>query len=351
MVERNAEFPNVGLPLLVVILGPTASGKTALSVALGARFGGEVVSCDSIAIYRGFEIGSAKPSPEQRERVPHHLLDVANPEEPYTAGDYGRAARAAIGDIAARGKLPIVSGGSGLYLRALLQGFFAGSQPGSLRSAALRTRLQRRFEDRGAARLHRLLRRLDPVSAGRIHPNDASKVIRAVEVSLLARQPLSELWRTGREGLSGFRILRIGLNPDRSQLYERINARARSMFASGLVEETEALLARCSAAGATARCSALQSLGYRQAAQFLRGEIDRERAVALTCQGHRNYAKRQQTWFRREPAVAWLAGFGDQPEIRGQAEKLVRQQLAERSSPDRHDDAALEGARQAGSAN
>lgn len=348
MVDRDSESPNPALPLLVVILGPTASGKTALSIALGERFDGEVVSCDSIAIYRGLEIGSAKPSPEQRERVPHHLLDVADPEEPYTAGDYARAARAAIAGIAARGKLPIVSGGAGLYLRALLQGLFASPQSGRLRSAALRARLQRRSEARGAAGLHRLLHRLDPVSAGRIHPNDTSKVIRAVEVSLLTRRPLSALWREGREGLEGFRILRIGLNPDRPQLYARINARAQSMFESGLVEETEALLGRLSAAAAPGDCFALQSLGYRQAAQFLRGEIDREHAVALAAQGHRNYAKRQLTWFRREPGVEWLAGFGDHPVICSQAEKLVLQQLAEGRSPDCHA-AARQGALQPGS--
>ena len=222
---------NPVVPLLVVILGPTGSGKTSLSVALGKQFDGEIVSCDSVAVYRGLEIGSAKPSAEQRELVPHHLLDVASPDAFYTAGDYARAARAAIADIAGRGKLPIVSGGTGLYLRALLQGLFPGPQ----RSAALRERLLRRAETRGPAGLHRILRRLDPASASRIHSNDVAKVIRAIEVTLAGSRPMSEAWKQGREALSGYRILRIGLDPVRPALYERINARARGMFAAGLI--------------------------------------------------------------------------------------------------------------------
>ena len=205
-------------PLLVVILGPTGSGKTALSVALGRRFDGEIVSCDSVAVYRGLEIGSAKPSAEQRKLVPHHLLDVVAPDAFYTAGDYAREARAAIAAIASRGRLPIVTGGTGLYLRALLQGLFPGPQ----RSVALRERLLRRAKARGAGSLHRILKRLDPASAARIHPNDLAKVIRAIEVTLAASRPMSEVWKEGREALTGYRVLRLGLDPGRQQLYARI---------------------------------------------------------------------------------------------------------------------------------
>jgi tRNA dimethylallyltransferase len=300
-------------PLLVVILGPTGSGKTPLSVSLAQQFNGEIVSCDSVAVYRGLEIGSAKPSAEQRACVPHHLLDVVTPDAFYSAGDYARDARAAIAAIAGRGKLPIVTGGTGLYLRALLQGLFAGPQ----RSIALRERLLRKAETHGPSRLHRILHRLDPASAARIHPNDVAKVIRAIEVTLAASRPMSEAWKEGREPLRGYRILRVGLDPERPALYERINARARAMFAEGLVEETRALIARYG------RPPALGSLGYRQAAEYLAGECTLEQAIAAVSQGHRNYAKRQLTWFRREPEVRWIFGFGDEAEVAAEAVRLV----------------------------
>jgi tRNA dimethylallyltransferase len=300
-------------PLLVVILGPTGSGKTSLSVALGEQFDGEIVSCDSVAVYSGLEIGSAKPSVEQRSLVPHHLLDVVAPDAFYTAGDYAREARAAIADIAGRGKLPLVSGGTGLYLRALLQGLFDGPQ----RSSELRERLLRKAETRGPAHLHRILKRLDPASAIRIHANDVPKVIRAIEVTLAASQPMSEAWKEGREALRGYRILQIGLDPERPALYERINARARAMFADGLVDETRDLIATYG------RPPVLASLGYRQASLYLEGEMTLEQAIEAASQGHRNYAKRQLTWFRREPEVCWLRGFGDDPGVRAEAERLV----------------------------
>jgi tRNA dimethylallyltransferase len=305
-------------PLLVVILGPTGSGKTSLSVTLARQFDGEVVSCDSVAVYRGLEIGSAKPSAEQRQQVPHHLLDVVTPDAFYTAGDYSRDARAAIAGIAGRGRLPIVTGGTGLYLRALLQGLFPGPQ----RSAPLRDRLLRKAETQGPGGLHRILKRLDPASAARIHANDVAKVIRAIEVTLAACRPMSEAWKEGREALSGYRVLRVGLDPERGLLYERINARARAMFAQGLIEETRELIARYG------RPPALGSLGYRQATQYLAGELTLEQAITAASQGHRNYAKRQLTWFRREPDVCWLNGFGDDPLMSAQARSLVIQAKA-----------------------
>jgi tRNA dimethylallyltransferase len=302
-------------PLLVAILGPTASGKSALAVTLAQRFDGEIVSCDSVAVYRHFEIGTAKPSQQQRALVPHHLLDVAEPGEPFTAGEYSRRARAVIQEITKRGKLPIIVGGTGLYLRALLEGLF----PGPERSEELRERLRARVEQRGSAHLHRILQRLDPSAAGKIHANDAAKLIRAIEVCLASRSRMTELWQQ-RDPLRGYRILRIGLSPDRQMLYERINARAQQMFDHGLVEETKALVDRY---GGRKNATALDSLGYRQAGQFLRGELSREQAIAAAQQGHRNYAKRQMTWFRREPEVHWVDGFGDETEVEKEAAELI----------------------------
>jgi tRNA dimethylallyltransferase len=315
-VENLVEQQNIQ-PLLVVVLGPTGSGKTALSIALGQRFDGEVVSCDSVAVYCGLEIGSAKPSAAQRQLVPHHLLDVVAPDAFYTAGDYARAARGAIADIVGRGRLPIVTGGTGLYLRALLQGLF----PGPRRSSELRARLLHRAEARGPASLHRLLKRLDPASAERIHANDISKVMRAIEVTIAGARPMSEAWKEGRQALTGYRVLRLGLDPERAELYDRINSRAAAMFAQGLIEETRALLARYGSP------PPLDSLGYRQAAQHLTGALTLEQAISAAAQGHRNYAKRQLTWFRREPGVLWLNGFGDDLSIQTEAESLVAKGL------------------------
>jgi tRNA dimethylallyltransferase len=321
-------------PLAVVVLGPTASGKTALALEIARHFDGEIVNCDSVAMYREFEIGTAKPSAAERAEIPHHLVDCVDPLADISAGEYARQAREALREIEGRKKLPIVSGGTGLYLRALVDGLFAGPQ----RSQELRERLRERADRRGAGYLHRILRRLDGSAAERIHPNDLPKVIRAVEVCLLSRpaflrltpsretssrKTMTELWREGREGLRGFRVLRLGLNPEREALYARINQRAAKMFADGLIEETQTLLEKY---GEQAR--PLTSLGYRQALQYLRGEIDRDAALAAAQQAHRNYAKRQITWFRREKEVKWLAGFGDNAEIRAEAVATVRSGLS-----------------------
>ncbi len=289
-------------PLVVLLLGPTGSGKTALSLSLAERFNGEIVSCDSVAVYRGMDLGSAKPTAAERARAPHHLIDVANPDEPFTAGAYSRRAREALREIAARGRLPIVTGGTGLYLRALTEGLFAGPE----RQDELRERLREAAEKRGSLWLHRMLARLDAARAESIHANDTPKLIRAIEVCLAARRPMSEV--LARDPLTGFRLLRIGLNPPRAALYERINQRCAAMFAAGLVEETRGLLAQ------HGPVKALDALGYRQALAVVRGEMSEEAAIAAAQQGHRNYAKRQMTWFRREPEVRWIAGFGDAAE-------------------------------------
>ena len=309
-IEKSA------LPLVVVLLGPTGSGKTALSLALAQRFNGEIVSCDSVALYRGMELGTAKPAREERALVPHHLIDVANPDEPYTAGHYMRAARAALAEIAAHHRLPIVTGGTGLYLRALTDGLFTGPE----RRPDLRSRLRHSLPKRGKNWLHRLLTRLDPQSAARIHLNDTPKLIRAIEVCLASRRPMSQV--LGRDPLTGFRLLRIGLNPPRAELYDRLNRRCAEMFAAGLIDETRALLARYGPV------KALDSLGYRQALQVIHGEVTEPEALAAAQQGHRNYAKRQMTWFRREPGVYWLHAFGDDGNAVCDAIDLVQSQLS-----------------------
>lgn len=305
-------------PLLVALLGPTGSGKTALSLSLARRFGGEIVSCDSIAVYRCMEIGTAKPTRAERYEVPHHLIDILPPNEFCTAGDYSRRARQAIAEIAARNRLPIVTGGTGLYLRALLDGLFAGPQ----RAEEIRDRLRESAKRRGHTWLHRILARLDPAAAQRIHMNDHPKLIRAIEVCLSIGKPLTAAWQGGRNSLTGYRILRIGLNPNRHLLYERIDQRAEEMFARGLVQETLLLIRQYSESPRP-----FDALGYRQARKVVHGELTMEEAIASTRHAHRHYAKRQFTWFRREPGVHWIEGFGDAPEIASQAAALVEQNL------------------------
>ncbi len=315
MVEMVSPAQGAGIsdpaPLVVILLGPTGSGKTALSLALAEQFNGEIVSCDSVAVYRGMDLGSAKPSQSERARVPHHLIDVADPSEAFTAGEYSRQARAALREIASRGKLPIVTGGTGLYLRALTEGLFAGPA----RHEDLRTRLRAGAEKHGSAWLHRVLTRLDQTRATEIHANDTAKLIRAIEVCLTARKPMSEVM--DRDPLTGFRLLRIGLNPRRAALYERLNARCAEMFAAGLVEETHGLLQRFGPV------KSLDSLGYRQALAVLAGTLTLAAGIEAAQQGHRNYAKRQLTWFRREPGVHWIEAFGGEAETVRQAWETV----------------------------
>jgi tRNA dimethylallyltransferase len=311
---------------LLIVAGPTASGKTALALALAQQFCGEIVSCDSVAVYRGMEIGTAKPTLAERARVPHHLIDVFPPDAPCTAGDFSRLARQAIRGISQRDRLPIVCGGTGLYLRALVDGLF----PAPPRHEPLRARLRNLAQLRGPVHLHRILARLDPAAARLIHANDAPKIIRAIEVTLTARQPITRQWQEPRDPLTGFRILSLCLNPPRAALYDRINRRAARMFnpptqGGGLVEETARLVTQFGD-----DCRPLTSLGYAQAAALLRGEVTRDQAIAAAQQGHRNYAKRQLTWFRKDPALHWLPGFGGDQETIEQASALVAHLLGAR---------------------
>lgn len=305
---------------LLVVAGPTASGKTALALRLAEELGGEIVSCDSVAVYRLMEIGTAKPTLEERARVTHHCIDLYWPDEACTAGDYARHAREAIAGIRERGRIPIVAGGTGLYLRALLEGL----APALQRDDSLRARLRERVERRGSAWLHRVLQRLDPRAAELIHANDVPKLIRSIEVTLAARQPQTEQWQAGRDALRGYRVLQMGLapltsKPMRERLYARINDRAAAMFERGLVAETEMLRERFGD-----DCRTLGALGYAQAMAVLRGEMTLDAAMAAAQQGHRNYAKRQGTWFRREAAMRWLAGFGDEAAVQEEALRLAR---------------------------
>jgi tRNA dimethylallyltransferase len=303
---------------LIVLVGPTASGKTSLALRLAEEFNGEIVSCDSVAVYREMEIGTAKPSHEERALIQHHMIDIAWPDEACTAGDYSRQAREALTGITERGHLPIVAGGTGLYLRALIDGLF----PAPPQKSGQRERLRKLAETRGPAYLHRLLKRLDTTAAAAIHFNDVPKVVRAIEVSIAADEPLTQQWQKGRDTLTGYNILRLGLNPPRARLYERINQRAATMFDRGLIEETERLIARYGT-----DCRPLTSLGYAESTAVLQNQLTREQAVAQAQQGHRNYAKRQLTWFRREPDMHWLEGCGGDEDITDHALQLVAQHL------------------------
>ncbi|MFN0167122.1 MAG: tRNA (adenosine(37)-N6)-dimethylallyltransferase MiaA [Bryobacteraceae bacterium] len=301
---------------LIAVVGPTGSGKSALALHLCRKFQGEVVNCDSLQLYRHFDIGTAKLAMAEREGVPHHLIDVLEPDEVFTAGEFARRARPILVDISERGRLPVVVGGTGFYLRALLEGLF----PGPRRDEDVRTRLSAR-EQRRPGSLHRLLRRFDRRSAQEIHPNDLPKIIRALEVRVLTGRPMSEWFATDRDALTGFRCLKLGLSPNRDRLYERLNQRVVHMFDGGLIDEVAGLLAR----GVPPEAKPFESLGYRQALQVLRGDLTVKEAIFYTQRDTRNYAKRQWTWFRSDPAVEWLQGFGDEADtLEAAAQEAVR---------------------------
>lgn len=297
---------------LVAVVGPTAAGKSALALELADRLDGEIVNFDSVQLYTGFDIGSGKLRPQERRGIPHHLLDVARPKCIFTAGDFARAATQSLGSLRERNKLPVLVGGTGLYLRSLIQGL----SEGPARSDELRGRLRSLSERHGRGHLHRILMRLDPLSAKRIDPRDTQKIIRALEVRFLTGRPISAAHAEGRKGLRGFVPVMIGLDPERAALHQRINARVESMFQAGLVEETQTALEQWEIGPEeAARFAPFGALGYRQACEMLAGRMDREEAIRATQAATRQYAKRQMTWFRREAGVQWFAGFGDSSRI------------------------------------
>jgi tRNA dimethylallyltransferase len=304
---------------LVVILGPTASGKSTLGVWLAEQMGGEVVACDSTQLYKGFDIGTAKPSLAERRGVAHHLIDVLAPSEPATAGGYREAAIAVLEDLRRRNRVPILTVGTGLYLRALLEGLADVPQ----RSEELRDRLRESRDRHSAGHLHRVLRRLDRDAAGKIAAADEQKLIRAIEVCLLTKRPLTHVYREGRTPLEGWRTIKLGLQPPREDLYEKIHARTESMMARGWLDEVRALMN----SGLTDEAKPFDFIGYRELRAVARGEMRLADAQAAIQQATRRYAKRQITWFRREAGVRWLDGFGDSPTIQAEALQFVEQSL------------------------
>jgi tRNA dimethylallyltransferase len=285
-------------PRLIAIVGPTAAGKSALAMRLAEEQPAEIVSCDSLQVYRGLDIGSAKPTPEDRRRVPHHVIDVRDPHEGFSAAEYARAARAAAEEIAGRGRLALLVGGSGLYFRAFFRGLFEGPP----RDERFRARLERLASRFGDVRLHRLLRRVDPESAARIAAADRVRVVRALEVYRATGRTIGSHHRGQRLVLPAFEALVVGLCPERTALRKAVEQRTRAMLEGGLVEEVKCLLG----AGCSRQLPALRAIGYRQAVALALGECGREAAEQQIVTETMRYAKRQMTWFRREPLVRWF---------------------------------------------
>ncbi len=303
-------------PPLIIVAGPTGAGKSTLALRICEEFLGEIVNCDSLQLYRGFQVGTAKTPLAERRGIRHHLLDVLDPSGGYSAGEYARVARHTIGEISARGRLPVIVGGTGFYLQALLDGLPVLPES----DKETRQRLMDR-EQKKVGSMRRLLTRLDPASAQRIHPNDTQRLMRAVEIRLLSGELSPPAIET--EPLTGYRVLKIGLDPDRALLYKLLDARTRQMFEAGLVQEIETLLQQ----GCTGDEKPFESLGYRQALAFIRGETTLERAIYLTQLETRHYAKRQWTWFRRDPEIQWLSGFGDAIPVIEQCLQMLRRFL------------------------
>jgi tRNA dimethylallyltransferase len=305
---------------VISIVGPTASGKSDLALSIAERFNGEIVSYDSVQVFRGLDIGTAKPSAEDRLRVPHHMIDIRNPTETFTAGDYQREGRLALEDIRKRGRVPVLAGGTGLYLRALTEGLFAGPS----RSVYWRGRLEAIAERMGREYLHRLLLRLDRTAAHRIAVRDKPKIIRALEVRLETGKPLSaHLAAAPRQQLVGFEIHTVGLNPVRAESFQRIDERVRRMFEAGLVQEIRGLIAQ----GVPRDAKAFGSLGYRQVLANLDRSNLWEETIRIIQRDTRRYAKRQMTWFRRQPGVTWFDGPGDGEEIQEKAQRWAESRL------------------------
>ncbi|HYK92083.1 MAG TPA: tRNA (adenosine(37)-N6)-dimethylallyltransferase MiaA [Acidobacteriota bacterium] len=303
----------------LVVLGPTASGKTQLGLAMAERFRGEIISCDALQVYRHMDIGTAKATASDRARVLHHGLDLKDPGEDFSAGDYQRISRESLTAIRGRGALPLVVGGTGFYLRALIDGLFEG--PG--RSDALRTRMRRIISRRGTNCLYDALRRVDPGTAGQISPTDSARIIRAYEIYLLTGRPMSWWQCRPRDALRGYRWLKLGITVPRPLLYERINRRVEEMFDRGFVEEVKGLLERY-----PRNCQAFKAIGYREIASYLEGRLTLQQAREETQQESRRYAKRQMTWFRSDPNVVWLDGEAGTAALEVEAARLADEFLA-----------------------
>jgi tRNA dimethylallyltransferase len=292
-----AHVPIDHRPRVAVLLGPTAVGKTGVALELAERLQAEIVNADSLQVYRELEIGTAKPTPLERARTPHHLIDVAAPPEPYDADRYGVEGRKVLADLHRRQVVPLVVGGTGLYLRALLHGLFEEGAPNPL----IRARLRRELLESGLPRLHQRLGALDPATAGRLHPHDTYRILRALEVMESTGRPLSELLKAHRFRDCPFRVLKLGLARPRAELTERIELRVEAMLAEGLLKEVEGLLRRY-----PPDLKPLQSLGYRHLINFLKGQWSWEEAIELFKRDTRRYAKRQLTWFKADPEVSWF---------------------------------------------
>lgn len=301
---------------VVAVVGPTATGKTALGVALAEAIDGEIVSCDSTAVYRGIDIGTDKPTPQEQRGIPHHLIDVVNPTETYSAARYAIDAATAVRDIRARGRWPILVGGTGFYYRALVRGLF----PGPPRHDELRGRLARVAERRGVESLHRWLGRVDPESALRIQPRDQMRLIRALEVYLLTGQPLTAHFAATQSALPGFQVLTLGVVDPRPDLERRVAARVDAQFGRGVVAEVERLIA----SGVPESAHAFSGLVYRQLIEMRQGVRDEAATRALIVRENLQYARRQLMWFRKEPDVRWLPGPGTDPAVQAAALDQVR---------------------------
>ena len=294
------------------MLGPTASGKSALGLALAERYGGEVINCDSTAVYRGFDIGTDKLPLDARRGIPHHLIDIAEPTEIYTAAQFARDAACVIGDIHVRGRLPIVIGGTGFYFRALTRGLF----PGAGADEVLRARLNRVAQRRGVQRLHRMLQRADPESARRIMPRDQKRLVRALEVYFATGRPLTDHFGDTASLIAGCDVTAIALRLPPQLTAERVARRVDDQFARGIVDEVKALLAR----GVPAQARPFGGLVYRQVMEMLTGVRDEAATRALIAQENRRYARRQLIWFRKEPNLIWFDGPGESRETRARVE-------------------------------
>jgi tRNA dimethylallyltransferase len=311
------------VPRLVAIVGATATGKSALGIALARRLNGEVVACDSTAVYRGFDIGTDKVPPAEQQGVPHHLVDVANPLEEYSAARYAREAAAVIRDITARGRQPILVGGTGLYYRALTRGLF----PGPSRDTAMRARLEAIARQRGPERLHRWLARVDPPSAERVMPRDLKRLIRALEVYLLTGRPLTEHFAETTSALPGYQVAAFALSIPAAETAERVARRVDAQFEQGLLDEVRGLLA----SGLPETAHPFSGLVYRQVLEHLHGVRGERETRELIVRENRKYARRQLIWFRKEPNLRWIHAAGEREETQ---EQVARALAVMESAPD-----------------